>query len=106
LSEDLNPNRLMQMQKRLLEIRAELGTMKFEGTAGDGSVRIVYRVNTLFETVKIDPGLLRMEQREELEQLLFAAAQDAVTQALQQVKEKTDALRSEFGLSPSPPPMP
>jgi DNA-binding protein YbaB len=100
LSEDLTPNRLMQMQKRLLEIRAELGTMKFEGTAGDGAVRIVYCVNTLFESVTIDPELFCIEEKEKLEQLLLAAAQDSVTQALQQVKEKTEGLRTEFGLSP------
>ncbi len=100
MSEDSTQNPLVQMQQRMLKIREELCTITVEGTAGDGAVRVVYSGRSRFESVKIDPKLVSLENKAELEQLLLDATRDAVTQVLREVKFKTDSLREEFGLPP------
>ncbi len=100
MSEDSIQNPLVQMQQRMMKIKEELGTITVEGTAGDGAVRVVYSGTSRFESVKIDPELVTLENKSKLEQLLLEAAHDAVNQVLKEVKSKTDSLRQEFGLPP------
>ncbi|MBS2002173.1 MAG: YbaB/EbfC family nucleoid-associated protein [Candidatus Obscuribacterales bacterium] len=92
-----NENPLPRMHQLLLKIRRELDAIKVEGVSGDGAVRIVLSGGTRFESVKIDPSLVSEANKEQLEQLLLEATQDAVKQVLLEVKLKTDALRQEFG---------
>lgn len=83
-------SQLGQVQENLRQAQQEAAQTKVEGSAGGGAVRVTVTGGLEFESVSIDPAVVDPDDVEMLEDLVLAAARDAV--------ERAHALTSEaFG---------
>ena len=90
---------LMQMaQQRMAELKTHAATVKCEGTAGGGMVRVVVTGEQKVESVHIDGKA--MYDKELLEDLVRAATSDALRQV--QI-EMGDKIKGMTGGLPIPP---
>jgi DNA-binding YbaB/EbfC family protein len=76
-----------QMQQKMEEMQARLGSMVLEGSAGAGMVRLTLNGKGELKTVEIDPKLADPADMEMLQDLLVAAHADA--------KRKLEAMAAE-----------
>ena len=76
-----------EMQTKMAEAEAKLGTLEVEGGAGSGLIKITASGKGTIKTLKIDPTLLDPQEVDVLEDLLVAALLDTQT--------KVDALAAE-----------
>jgi DNA-binding YbaB/EbfC family protein len=89
----MNRNMMRQAQKQLAQlqkIQDELETLKVEGTAGGGAVRIVMTGKQMVESVSIEPEAA--EDVELLQDMVAAAFTDASTKAQELASQKMGAL--------------
>jgi DNA-binding YbaB/EbfC family protein len=87
-----------QLESRLAGVRDELRVKRASGTAGGGLVEL--EVNGLEEVIrcKIDPSLLSGGDRELLEDLVCAAANQAIDKAKQLHAEAMRSFAGGFGV--------
>ena len=76
-----------RMQKDLAKVEEEIAEREYEATMGGGVVKVVVK-NMRIESIEIDEALLEKTGKEDLEEMLKAALNDALTQAVED-KEKT-----------------
>ena len=89
----MNRNMMRQAQKQLAQlqkIQDELETLKVEGTAGGGAVKIVMTGKQMVESVSIEPEAA--EDVELLQDMVAAAFTDASTKAQELASRKMGAL--------------
>ena len=89
----MNRNMMRQAQKQLAQlqkIQDELETLKVEGTAGGGAVRIVMTGKQMVESVSIEPEAA--EDVELLQDMVAAAFTDASTKAQELTSQKMGVL--------------
>ena len=79
-----------QMQARLQRMQEELGTLKVEGSAGGGVVKVVMTGKQVVESVTIAPEAV--EEVELLQDLVTAAVNDAFTRSQGLAAEKMGAI--------------
>ncbi len=89
-----------QLQSRMAGLQAELGAAEVEGRAGGGLVSIVMSGKGEVKKVRIDPSLMKEDEREILEDLIAAASADAKAKAEALAAEK---MKSITGGMPLPP---
>lgn len=89
-----------QLQGRMESMHAELEVAEVEGRAGGGLVVVVMSGKGAVKKVSIDPGLMKEDEREILEDLIVAAAADAKHKAEALAAEK---MKSVAGGLPIPP---
>lgn len=65
-----------QMQRKMQENQAKLDNTEFEGTSGNGLVRIKAMGNGIIKKVDIDTSLINVEEKDMLEDLLVVACND------------------------------
>ncbi len=85
----MNRNMMKQAQKQLAQlqkIQDELETLKVEGTAGGGAVKIVMTGKQAVESVTIEPEAA--EDIELLQDMVAAAINDASTKAQELAAQK------------------
>lgn len=99
MSEEFMNNPMMRLQMKMKELQEEIMTIKSEGTAGDGAVKVIFAGGTGFESVKIDPAVVSPNSRKQLEEMLLTASRSAVEEVLTRVQAKTMELHKELGLS-------
>jgi DNA-binding YbaB/EbfC family protein len=89
-----------QLQSKMQAMQDELGQVEVEGSSGGGlvSVRISGKMDV--KAVKIDPSLMKAEEREVLEDLLVTAVNDAKRKAEAAGQEKMQSLAGGLGLPP------
>lgn len=75
-----NKGLLNQVQNMMNKMQQEMGQMKFEGTAGNGKVKVVCNGLQEILSVKIDPELLK-EESTLLEDLIVVATNDALNKS-------------------------
>ena len=82
-----------QLQSKMQEMQAELDQITVEGVAGGGMVAVTLTAKGELKGVRIDPSLIKPEEKEIIEDLLVAAHGDArrKAEALLQDKMKTVA---------------
>ncbi|HEY8515644.1 MAG TPA: YbaB/EbfC family nucleoid-associated protein [Candidatus Binatia bacterium] len=80
------------MQERLTSLQEEVGARTVEASAGGGMV--VAKVNGKLQvlSVKIDPEILRSDDREMLEDLIVAAVNEALRKAQGMMAEEMSKL--------------
>jgi DNA-binding YbaB/EbfC family protein len=87
---------VQEMQSRMQDIQAKLEQATVTGQSGGGLVRITLNGKGALKSVTIDPSLLKVEEREILEDLIIAAHGDAKTKMenliADQMKELTGGL--------------
>jgi DNA-binding YbaB/EbfC family protein len=89
---------LPRIREEMERLQERLGQMTADGDAGAGMVKV--RVNGKLEIVScaISDELLKLQDKEMLEDLVRAATNQALGRARQQAAEETSKMASSFGL--------
>ena len=89
-----------EIQGRMQKMQEDLAGLEVEGQSGAGLVKVT--VNGKFEAraIKIDPSLIKPDEREILEDLILAAFQDAKSKAETAVQAKMQELTGGLQLPP------
>jgi len=89
-----------EMQARMQAVQLELEQTLVEGQAGAGMVRVSLTAKGQMKAVAIDPGLLKADESEILEDLLVAAHEDARKKAERITEEKMQSLTADLPMPP------
>jgi DNA-binding YbaB/EbfC family protein len=89
-----------QLQTKMQELQNELDSTTVEGTSGGGLVAVTLTAKGEMKAVRIDPSLLKTEEREILEDLIVTAHADARRKAEAVLQEKMKALTGGLPLPP------
>ena len=89
-----------QLQSKMQAMQEELGNLEVEGISGGGLVAVRMTAKMEVKGVKIDPSLMKPEEREVLEDLLVTAHGDARRKAETTAMEKMQSLTGGLGLPP------
>jgi DNA-binding YbaB/EbfC family protein len=89
-----------QLQTKMQELQAELDRIEVEGAAGGGLVTVKLSAKGELRGVKLDPSLIKPEEKEILEDLLVAAHADARRKAEEVMQDKMKALTGGMPLPP------
>ena len=93
---------LMKQAQRLKaemdRIQAEAATKTVEGSAGGGMVTTLANGKGELLSVKIDPAVMREEDLEMLQDLITAAANDALRKARELLAQEVSRLTGGLGL--------
>ncbi len=81
-----------QFQAKLTKLQEELGGRTVEASAGGGMVTVVANGRQEVVSVKIDPEVIDPKDPDMLEDLIQAAANDALTRAKNMVNEEMGKL--------------
>jgi DNA-binding YbaB/EbfC family protein len=89
-----------QLQSKMQEMQAELDNIEVEGTAGGGLVGVTLTAKGELKGVRIDPSLVKPDEKEILEDLIVAAHGDARRKAEAVLQDKMKALTGGLPLPP------
>jgi len=89
-----------QLQSKMQAMQEELGQVEVEGISGGGLVAVRMNAKMEAKAVRIDPSLMKAEERGVLEDLLVTAFSDARRKAEAAMQEKVQALAGGLGLPP------
>jgi len=89
-----------EIQGRMQKMQEDLAGLEVEGQSGAGLVKVT--INGKFEAraIKIDPSLIKPDEREILEDLILAAFQDAKSKAEAAAQAKMQELTGGLQLPP------
>jgi DNA-binding YbaB/EbfC family protein len=88
------------MQQKMEAVQAELDTIEVEGTAGGGMVTIRMTAKGALKGVTIDPSVLNPDEKEIVEDLIVAAANDARQKAERTMQERMAEITKGMPLPP------
>lgn len=89
-----------QLQSKMKALQDELDLIEVEGVAGGGLVTMRMSAKSEMKAIKIDPSLIKPEDREMLEDLLVAAHNDARRKAEHAMQDKMKSLTGGLALPP------
>lgn len=89
-----------QLQQKMQQIQAELDQIDVIGTAGGGLVSVTLSAKGDLRSVKIDPSLVKPEDKEIIEDLIVAAHAEARHKMESLVQDKMKALTGGMPLPP------
>ena len=89
-----------ELKSKMEAMGAELEQAEIEGTSGGGLVTVRMTAKMEVKAVRIDPSLMKADEREILEDLLVTAHNDARRKAELAMQEKMQALTGGLGLPP------
>ena len=89
-----------QLQSKMQEMQEQLANVEVEGISGGGLVAVRMTAKMEVKAVRIDPSLIKPEEREVLEDLLVTAHNDARRKAEAAMQEKMQSLTGGLGLPP------
>jgi nucleoid-associated protein EbfC len=89
-----------QLKSKMEEMQAELDQIVVEGTSGGGMVTVTLTAKGEMKGVKIDPALVKPEEKEIIEDLIVAAHADARRKAEALLAEKMKGLTGGLPLPP------
>ena len=82
-----------KMQKEIGKVEEELAEKEYESTMGGGVIKVVVK-NMNVENISIDESLLDKDGKEDLEQMVTAAVNDALNKA---TADKEEVMNSVTG---------
>ncbi len=88
------------MQERMANVQAELDLVEVEGQAGGGAVKIVMTAKGQIKSVAIESGLMNPDEKEIVEDLIVAAANDARGKAERTMQERMAEITKGLPLPP------
>ncbi len=91
---------VQEMQSRLEEAQAKLEDLTVTGEAGGGMVKVTLNGKGAMRGIELDPGLLKADEREILEDLIVAAYGEA---RAKMEKLAADNMKDVTGGLPLPP---
>src|SRR6202048_3057368 len=86
-----------QLQSKMQGVEEELGNVGVEGISGGGLVAVRMSAKMEVKGIKIDPSLMKAEEREILEDLLVTAHHDARRNAEAAMGDKMQVLTGARG---------
>jgi DNA-binding YbaB/EbfC family protein len=89
-----------QLQSKMKAMQEELEHVEVEGVSGGGLVTVRMTAKMEVKGIKIDPSLMKADEREILEDLLVTAHGDARRKAETAMQEKMQSLTGGLGLPP------
>ena len=89
-----------QLQSKMQAMQDELGNVEVEGISGGGLVAVRMTAKMEVKAVKIDPSLIKPDEREILEDLLVTAHNDARRKAEAIMQDKMKGLTGGMPLPP------
>ncbi len=89
-----------QMQAKMQELQAELDRIEVEGAAGGGMVKVTLTAKGDLKGVKVDPSLMKPEEKEIVEDLLVAAHADARRKADAIMQDRMKSVTGGMSLPP------
>jgi len=89
---------LPKIREEMEKFQQRLGQITAEGDAGAGMVKVRVNGRMEIQSFSVSDELLKMNDREMLEDLLRAATNQALERAKQVVGEETSKMASELGL--------
>ena len=89
-----------QLQSKMKAMQDELDHVEVEGVSGGGMVQVRMTAKMEVKAIKIDPSLMKAEDREILEDLVVTACNDARRKAEVAMQEKMASLTGGLGLPP------
>ena len=89
-----------QMQQKMADMQAELDNIEVEGAAGGGMVTVTMTAKGALKGVRIDPSLMVADEREILEDLIVAAANDARTRGERVMQERMAEITKGLPIPP------
>jgi DNA-binding YbaB/EbfC family protein len=89
-----------QMQAKMQEMQAELEAREVQGAAGGGMVTLTLNGKSELKSIRIDPSLMKDDEREVLEDLIKAAHADAKARVEREMAEQMQKLTAGMPLPP------
>jgi DNA-binding YbaB/EbfC family protein len=89
-----------ELKSKMETMQAELDRMEVEGNAGGGLVTVALSGKGDLRAAKVDPSLLKPDQKEIVEDLLVAAHADARRKLETMVADKMQSLTGGLPLPP------
>lgn len=93
---NMNMNKMMkqvqEMQKQMAKAQEELADQEVEASAGGGMVTVKVSGDLRILSIKIDPGAVDPEDTEMLEDMVLAAANEAMRSAQELASSKMSGL--------------
>jgi nucleoid-associated protein EbfC len=89
-----------QLQAQMQKMQEQLAAMEIDGQAGAGLVKVTLNGKGEMRRVKIDPSLMKPDEREILEDLVVAACQDAKSKVEAAVQGKMQEMAGGLPLPP------
>jgi nucleoid-associated protein EbfC len=89
-----------ELKTKMEALQAELDHTEVEGSAGGGLVSVKLTAKGEAKGVRIDPSLIKPEEKEILEDLIVAAYADARRKAEALLQEKMKSLTGGLALPP------
>ena len=87
-----------EMQGKLAEVQEELGRKQVKGSSGGGMVTVTVNGRQEVLAVKIEPAVFQSGDIEMLQDLVAAAANDALSQAKTMLEQEMTSLAGGFNL--------
>lgn len=81
-----------KMQKELAKAEETLNELTYESTMGGGIVKVTVKGSMEIESIYIDEALLEKDGKEDLEEMLKSAINDALGKAVKDKEQKMNAL--------------
>ena len=89
-----------QLQKKMAEAQDKLNEIEVEGTSGGGMVKVLATAKGSFKRISIDDSLIKIDEKEILEDLLIAAINDAKQKGETAAQEEMKSLTGGLPLPP------
>ena len=102
-----NKNQMAQMMKKVQKMQEDMAKMQeelklrtVETTAGGGAIKVVANGDKQLVSLEIDPGAVDPEDVEMLQDMILAAANEALRKADEMTQKEMGKLTSGMGLPP------
>ena len=89
-----------QLQKKMAEAQEKLNEIEVEGSSGGGLVKIITTAKGSFKKISIDDSLIKIDEKEILEDLIVAAINDAKQKGETVTQEEMKSLTGGLPLPP------
>ncbi len=89
-----------QLQKKMAEAQEKLNEIEVEGSSGGGLVKIITTAKGSFKKISIDDSLIKIDEKEILEDLIVAAINDAKQKGETVAQEEMKSLTGGLPLPP------
>lgn len=87
-----------ELQEKMQRVQDEIAALRIEGASGGGLIAVTLGGKGDLVALRIDPSLLRPEDREMLEDLIVAAHNDARAKLETATQTKMQAMAGSLGL--------
>lgn len=92
--------KVQEMQSKMTALQSELEGIEVEGASGGGMVKVVATAKGEVRSIAIDDSLMKVEEKDILEDLLVAALNDARAKGERTMQEKMSALTAGLPIPP------